>query len=140
MRAKREMSLDIRDAELLPLVEVFGHVAVEEEQEEREQQQDLHQHPAGMYYEGELLAGRRSGRNWSAASGPPPDCVITSSSTCVHSTAAHTLYGHAGAGSCLPQLYSLAAARSYEYVQYRHMYLQYSIAQYWAMMTEDSAH
>jgi hypothetical protein len=43
------MSLDIRDAELLPLVEVFGHVAVEEEQEEREQQQDLHQHPAGMY-------------------------------------------------------------------------------------------
>jgi hypothetical protein len=57
------MSLDIRDAELLPLVEVFGHVAVEEEQEEREQQQDLHQHPAGMYYEGELLAGRRSGRN-----------------------------------------------------------------------------
>jgi hypothetical protein len=47
MRAKRKVSLDMWDAQLLPLVEVLGDVAVEQEQDEGEQQQDLHQHPGG---------------------------------------------------------------------------------------------
>ena len=42
--AHGEVSLEVGDAQLLPLVKVPGHVAVEEQQEQDDQQQQLHPH------------------------------------------------------------------------------------------------
>jgi hypothetical protein len=44
IRAKGEVSLEMWYAQLLPFPEILGHIAVEEQEEQSDEQEDLHQH------------------------------------------------------------------------------------------------
>jgi hypothetical protein len=44
IRAKGEVSLEMWYAQLLPFPKILGHIAVEEQEEKGDEQEDLHQH------------------------------------------------------------------------------------------------